>query len=347
MGQFLKGTIDSATGQTYGNIEVIVVDDGSTDDTAQIAEESARLDDRVTVIKIGENKGLVQARKHGAIRATGDFVIFLDGDDELEPGACETIADALKDGLPDVLQFNIEVINLCELAQINLKEIEAWLRPYSEKDVVSDNLVGVCFFEKLFSYNLAGKAFRAGILKEAFSQTNEKHIVMAEDAYLQFIILHHARSYRGIQKTLYKYYRGRGVTGSAQMSVDEFNTYCTQSVAIQSIRDFLDGSGLFSVYAASYNAIKEKLLIACINRWRMLEATDRPAGFDAMVGSWGREDVSLALDKVYDGETAYTEMHQTGFWRYYQEKGFRYWAKLYDSRPVQAALKLRRLFTSS
>lgn len=86
-GRFLRQAIDSAVGQTYPNIEVVVVDDGSTDDTAAIATAAgARLVRQ-------PNQGLSAARNAGLDQAHGEFVVFLDADDELLPGA---VADGIE-----------------------------------------------------------------------------------------------------------------------------------------------------------------------------------------------------------------------------------------------------------
>lgn len=76
-GAYLRKAIDSALGQTYPNIEVIVVDDGSTDDTPRIVEEYG---DRIRSIRI-PNSGQARAKNTGAALASGDLIAFLDADD--------------------------------------------------------------------------------------------------------------------------------------------------------------------------------------------------------------------------------------------------------------------------
>jgi len=88
--RFLARAIESALAQTLPGLEVIVVDDGSTDDTATVAERF----DRVRYHR-QNNSGVAAARNTGLARARGDFVIFLDADDELLPNAAEIGAGAL------------------------------------------------------------------------------------------------------------------------------------------------------------------------------------------------------------------------------------------------------------
>ena len=298
--QYLCAAIESVVNQTYKNIEVIIVNDGSTDNTARIAGKYATLYDNVEIVSYEKNAGLVQARKQGTLNATGDYILFLDGYDELEPFACETIALALQDGLSDVLQFCEAVVNIGGLPNEDINRLEEWLMPFCKNDIVSESLVDICFSEKLFSFTIHGKAYRASILKEAFSQVTEKHIVMGEDAYIQFIFLHFAKSYRGILgKGLYKYYIGRGVTGHTGIDLPAYKKICTQATVIQSLKDFLDREGLTDVYNESFNCLKNRLLFNCAGEWMRLNEKERPCGFDEIVQNWGWEDVVTAFERVH------------------------------------------------
>ncbi|ERL64349.1 glycosyltransferase family 2 protein [Schleiferilactobacillus shenzhenensis] len=81
----LNRSVQALLQQTYRNIEVLIMDDGSTDDTYQIATEFARLDDRVRVLQMPANVGISRTRNAGMAAARGDFLTFSDGDDWTEP----------------------------------------------------------------------------------------------------------------------------------------------------------------------------------------------------------------------------------------------------------------------
>lgn len=89
---YLPEAVESALGQSHGNTEVIIVDDGSTDNTAAVAE---RYRDRV-VYHHQANRGLPAARNAGLAMAGGDYVVFLDADDVLEPAYLARALDALQ-----------------------------------------------------------------------------------------------------------------------------------------------------------------------------------------------------------------------------------------------------------
>lgn len=88
--QYLCNCLESVLNQTWKNIEVIVVDDGSKDDTVMIAESYAAKDDRIRIIK-KKNGGVTSARLAGVTVATGEFIGFVDGDDIIEPDMYERL----------------------------------------------------------------------------------------------------------------------------------------------------------------------------------------------------------------------------------------------------------------
>lgn len=95
---YLSRTLDSVLAQTYRNIEVIVVNDGSKDGTATVIDRYANRDSRVKAIH-KENGGVTSARLRGAAEATGDWIGFVDGDDLIEPQMYERLLEnALKYG---------------------------------------------------------------------------------------------------------------------------------------------------------------------------------------------------------------------------------------------------------
>lgn len=97
-GEFVAGAIESALGVAWPDVEVIVVDDGSTDDSR---EAIARYADRVTVIEQA-NAGPREACNAGFAVASGDVVIFLDSDDVLEPTIAEEVAKVWRPGISKV-----------------------------------------------------------------------------------------------------------------------------------------------------------------------------------------------------------------------------------------------------
>ena len=99
---FLREALDSVCRQTYENLEILVIDDGSTDGSGRICDEYAAKDPRVLVIR-QENRGLSAARNAGLDRMTGEYVAFLDADDAFCEGFVEKTLRAICDLSADLV----------------------------------------------------------------------------------------------------------------------------------------------------------------------------------------------------------------------------------------------------
>ena len=99
---YLCQCIDSILNQTYGKIEVVLVDDGSPDDCPQICDEYAKKDIRIKVVH-KKNGGLVSARKAGLKVSEGDYICHVDGDDWLHPNYIESFVNVINKYNPDII----------------------------------------------------------------------------------------------------------------------------------------------------------------------------------------------------------------------------------------------------
>ncbi|WP_166022294.1 bifunctional glycosyltransferase/CDP-glycerol:glycerophosphate glycerophosphotransferase [Streptomyces chilikensis] len=110
---YLHSCLESVLGQSYADLELIAVDDGSPDRCGAVIDEFAARDPRVRAVHLGRNTGLGPARNAGVRQATGDYLIFLDGDDVLTPHALRAIAERLeRTGDPDVLVYDYARLHL-------------------------------------------------------------------------------------------------------------------------------------------------------------------------------------------------------------------------------------------
>ncbi len=104
----VREALSSLTCQTYDNIEIVAVNDGSTDASPRIIREEAERDQRIFFYS-KENGGAASARNYGLERVTGDYVMFLDADDILLPRAVETLLSAASEGKYDIVSAGLEV----------------------------------------------------------------------------------------------------------------------------------------------------------------------------------------------------------------------------------------------
>ena len=109
--QYIERCLKSVIGQTYRSLEIIIVDDGSTDRTGVIADNYAELDSRIRVIH-KKNGGVSSARNVGLKSANGQFVSFVDGDDYVELNMVECLLDVIKKSNADISCGGLELINL-------------------------------------------------------------------------------------------------------------------------------------------------------------------------------------------------------------------------------------------
>ena len=89
--KYIARCLDTIVGQTFGDIEIVIVDDASTDGTLGIIEDYASRDSRIKVIRHPENMGLVWVRNTGIDASTGDYIMFADSDDTMDLTICEKI----------------------------------------------------------------------------------------------------------------------------------------------------------------------------------------------------------------------------------------------------------------
>lgn len=102
---YLKQCIESVINQSYENLEIIIVNDGSTDGSGSICEAYSKLDNRIVLIR-KENGGLSDARNVGTEHANGEFVYYVDSDDFLEFDAIEKLVLAQKNNGADIVFSN-------------------------------------------------------------------------------------------------------------------------------------------------------------------------------------------------------------------------------------------------
>ncbi len=99
--QYIRKCLDSIAEQTYKNIEIILVDDGSPDSCGAICDEYARRDKRIRVIH-RENGGLSAARNTGLDDAKGDYIMFVDSDDYITPDAVQLLMSCAEENSSDI-----------------------------------------------------------------------------------------------------------------------------------------------------------------------------------------------------------------------------------------------------
>ena len=124
--RFLQECIDSLLHQTKDDIEIVLVNDGSTDNSKKIIEENCKRHDNITFVD-QENKGVCVARNAGIAAAKGDYIGWLDADDFLKPTALEELYDLIMQNNADYGYYNV-----CFYPEA-VKTKKAWFKEYKGK----------------------------------------------------------------------------------------------------------------------------------------------------------------------------------------------------------------------
>ena len=111
-GSYLRQCLDSIAAQTYPNMEVILVDDASTDGSGQLCKEYAERDERFQYVRFPANRGPSAARNEGVGRAAGAFISFVDADDYVEPDLLEKLYRSLTESGADISTCGADGIRL-------------------------------------------------------------------------------------------------------------------------------------------------------------------------------------------------------------------------------------------
>ena len=182
---YLKKCIESVLNQSYSNLQIILVNDGSKDNCAEICDYYSKLDPRIIIIH-KENEGLVNARKSGLSVAQGEFVTFIDGDDWVGK-------DFIYNLVQPVIKYNTDLVIAGYLREFYGKEdkiIPKLAIGYYTKEqlleyILPNAIYNGIFFQHGISTYVWNKLFKLNKLK-SFLSIIDKNIIMGEDAALTY-----------------------------------------------------------------------------------------------------------------------------------------------------------------
>ena len=224
---YLNESINSILLQTYCNFELIIVNDGSSDDSERICMEYLKSDSRVKLIN-KKNEGVSSARNDGLDSANGDILLFVDSDDILEPNALQIIVDNIGDN--DILCFGYKQLYKDKRINFLYDESLSGKEQFEKMVVMSDKVAGY----------LWNKVFRTSIIKENKLKLN-KDLHYCEDMVFVVQYLKYCKKVRYINKCLYLY--------RMRKSSVSFNFFDKKNISILNSNNYL------------INMINDKMLI--------------------------------------------------------------------------------------
>ena len=174
--KYLNRCIDSILKQTFTDLEIILVDDGSTDDSLKICEEYQKQDDRIIVIH-KDNRGSTSARKAGVRIAKGAYIAFVDSDDWIDEIFCERLYHKAKMHQADIVASGCVKEGNCPKQELVNNFPEGY---YAKQDLRKLIYPKMLYYEdmNIFSFGirqyLCGKLFRKSVIEQCIYRLDER-----------------------------------------------------------------------------------------------------------------------------------------------------------------------------
>lgn len=233
--KYLPKCIDSIMKQSYSKLDIILVDDGSTDASGAICDSYATKDSRITVLH-KRNGGLSDARNHGLDKATGEYVLFVDSDDYIHPQMVAILMEALEKNAADIA--------VCGFREV--REEETITPPdIGESEKIASAFSGNEKYEQLYFNNLQtvvawNKLYRRHIFEKLRYPVGK----LQEDEYIIHLLLYEAQKLVYIKADLYYYVqRQNSIMGKVSL-----NNVWDGYLALQERADFFRTKEISSAY---------------------------------------------------------------------------------------------------
>lgn len=193
--KYINECIHSLLGQTYQDIEIIIVDDGSTDRTAEICIQLAEQDNRIRYHR-QNNSGVSVARNTGHSISHGQYILFIDADDELHPSMIERLVFDIKQNDAD--------ISVCDIKKISSPDEKTEIDETETVDLyMQDEALNLYMSFNYFEIGVWNKLFKSSLIENIAFPEGRK---MNEDKYFIFESLMKANKVCYRKEPLYYYY---------------------------------------------------------------------------------------------------------------------------------------------
>ncbi len=315
----LRKCVSSILAQTFKDIEVILVDDGSPDNCGAICDEFASKDNRVVVIH-KENGGLVNARKSGLEKSTGKFISYVDGDDWIEENFIQNLVDCQKKYDVDIVAagFSKDIGNISD-GHVNVNPTGYYDKQKLIAEVYPKMIcAGNYFYFGICSY-VWNKLFKKELLWDS-QMAVDPRISVGEDTSVVFSVLLKCNSLYISEDTSYHYYQKAFSMLKSTDSLEKekekvgwLNDYLVNSLKDAPIEYNLMGQ--IERYIDSLRIIRYGETKNTQNRFFDVAPTDRVAIFNS--GIVGQNIYSIYVSKKIATITGWFDKD----YEFYQEQG--------------------------
>lgn len=197
--KFIRRCLDSVLNQIYKNIEIIVVDDASTDNTEKIIKEYAEKDNRIRPFYSSENKGVSFSRNIGLKASTGEYIMFVDSDDELTKDAVRRMIDIS-------VKYNSDYVDSYEIVKYTKRNNKVCM--FTESKLPKKHLVLGSIKENpkiisMYMY-IKGKLIKKELIDNLLFDENLR---IYEDLVFEQTLKSRVKNYVMMNKPIYVYYQ--------------------------------------------------------------------------------------------------------------------------------------------
>ncbi|WP_165443623.1 glycosyltransferase [Olsenella sp. Marseille-P4559] len=297
---YIGACLRSLLSQTLRDIEVICVDDASTDGTSRIVQELAKSDSRLHYVRNERNLNLFATRHVGVARTTGTYVTFVDADDELVPEACERLVDQMSRDEVDILHFGVRVVAEPRCDEKTVAGIERTMNP-TERKLEGKAILSTCFLDWSYDYNLNHKLYRGDLVRRVLGGLGlTPGISAAEDVVEYFAVAREAQTYRAVSPSAYYVYHiGRGQTGAEGISPAGFSRSSKlKRRCCDVLSDYLMKTGALADATVSrcLESVSRHELEHTMNVWQdEVPLEVRRETLETVLGLWDEHDVAREL----------------------------------------------------
>lgn len=189
---YLEKCVESILKQTYTNLEILLVNDGSTDSSGELCDQLAQRDQRIRVIH-KENGGLSDARNRGIEEASSDLIGFIDSDDYIDEDMYETL-------YRQMLEFNAD-LSMCGHYDVYQQIPEKQVAVIQTWELTPQEAIKMVMEAKILSVTAVNKLYK----KELFEHLRFEIGKIAEDAFIMIALIHHCRKVVATNEKKYYY----------------------------------------------------------------------------------------------------------------------------------------------
>ncbi len=235
--QFLEKCVKSLLSQTYDNIEIILVDDGSVDGSADLCDRLKAVDKRIVVIHQA-NAGVSAARNHGLAEMKGSYVTFVDSDDYVAPDYIQVMYDALSQNDADISTCGMYRVDSARNNKLKIAFADINSRT---KCVSGASSIRNMFYDRLCSASSCSKLYD----KELFDSLKFPPLIMGEDTFLAYSLLLKANMVAHTRKPLYYYVKHPASVTNSKENYIKFYDYIKLYDYIMSENKYKDDKEFF------------------------------------------------------------------------------------------------------